>query len=142
MRIRLPQALLVLAGLGLGSTGLTHHSVHGVFDPEAPFSVTGIVTDVDWINPHVFVHVETTDVNGETTAWRLETVPAGALRGAGITPEMLIADGQQVTVTGILAHRDPRMGWIHRITYEDGHFYQMSNENLDRGASQPSVPQQ
>ena len=142
MRLRLIQASLLLAALGLGSTGLTHHSVHGVFNPEAPFAVTGVVTDVDWINPHVFVHVETTEGDGQTTAWRLETIPAGALRNAGITPEMLIADGQQVTVTGIRAHRDPHMGWIHRIAYEDGHFYQMSNENLDRGASQPSVPQQ
>ena len=139
MRFRYFRGLLLLAGFGLGSAGLTHHSVHGVFNPEAPFSVTGTVTDVDWINPHVFVHVKTTGANGEATAWRLETVPAGALRGAGITPEMLIAEGQQVTVTGILAHKDPHMGWIHRITYEDGHFYQMSNENLDRGASQPSV---
>ncbi len=142
MCIKYCKVLSLLVGLGLSASGLTHHSVHGVFNPESPFSVTGIVTDVDWINPHVFIHVETTDTSGETTAWRLETVPAGALRGAGITPDMLMADGQQVTVTGILAHRDPHMGWIHRITYEDGHFYQMSNENLDRGASQPSVPEQ
>ena len=142
MTVRLSKVLVLLTGLGLGSAGLAHHSVHGVFDPESPFSVTGVVKQVDWVNPHVFLHVEATDSNGDTKTYRLETVPAGALRGAGLTPEMLIADGQQVTVTGIRAHRDPLMGWIHRITYEDGHFYQMSNENLDRGASQPSVPQQ
>ena len=142
MRLRIIKVTLLLAALGLGSIGLAHHSVHGVFNPEAPFSVTGVVTDVDWINPHVFLHLETTDANGVTSAWRLETVPAGALRRAGLTPDILIAGGQQVTVTGVQAHKDPLMGWIHRITYEDGHFYQMSNENLDRGASQPSVPQQ
>jgi hypothetical protein len=142
MRFRFSKVLLSLAGLGLVSSGFTHHSVHGVFNPEAPFSVTGVVTDVDWHNPHVFLHVAVAEANGETNTWRMETVPAGALQRAGITPEMLIADGQRVTVTGIVAHKDPLMGWVHRITYEDGHFYQLSNANLDRGASQPSVPQQ
>ena len=139
MRMTVSKTSLALIGLGLGSAGFTHHSVLGVFNPEAPFSVSGIVTAVDWHNPHVFLHVDVTDANGETNAWRMETVPAGALRRAGITPDMLVADGQQVTVTGIVAHKDPLMGWVHRITYEDGHFYQLSNENLDRGSSQPSV---
>lgn len=142
MSFRYSKVFLLLAGLGLGSSGLTHHSVHGVFDPEAPFSVTGTVTDVDWVNPHVFLHVDVTDEDGNTASWQMETVPAGALRRAGITPEMLIASGQKVTVTGITAHKEPHMGWVHRITYEDGHFYQLGNEQLDRGASQPSVPQE
>lgn len=141
MRMTISKAAVLLAGLGLGSAGFTHHSVHGVFNPEAPFAVSGVVTAVDWHNPHVFVHVDVTDANGETNSWRMETVPAGALRRAGITPDMLVAGGQKVTVTGIAAHKDPLMGWVHRITYEDGHFYQLSNENLDRGASQPSVPE-
>jgi len=142
MRSRYSTTTLLLAGLGLGSIAFAHHSVHGVFDPESPIAVTGVVTGVDWQNPHVFLHVTVAGENGETSVWQLETVPAGALRRAGITPDMLIADGQQVTVTGIRAHKDPLIGWIHRIAYEDGHFYQLSNENLDRGASQPSVPQQ
>lgn len=141
MRTTVSKALIFLTGLGIGSAAFTHHSVHGVFNPEAPFSVRGVVTDVDWHNPHVFLHVNVTDANGEMNTWRMETVPAGALRRAGITPEMLVAGGQQVTVTGIVAHKDPLMGWVHRITYADGHFYQLSNENLDRGASQPSVAQ-
>lgn len=142
MSFKFPKVLLLLAGLGLGSSGLTHHSVHGVFNPEAPFSVTGTVTDVDWVNPHVFLHVDVTDEDGNTASWQMETVPAGALRRAGITPEMLMANGQQVTVTGIVAHKEPHMGWVHRITYEDGHFYQLGNPALDRGASQPSVSQE
>ena len=142
MRFGISRLVLLLAGLGLDSLGFAHHSVHGVFNPDAPISVTGVVTDVDWQNPHVYLHVDVTEGNGSTTAWRLETVPAGALRKAGITPQMLIAGGQQVTVTGIRAHKEPLVGWIHRITYEDGHFYQLSNENLDRGSSQPSVSRQ
>jgi len=142
MRLKLFKALLVLMGLGASSSGLTHHSVFGVFNAEAPFSVTGVVTEVEWFNPHVFVHVDVTEASGDTTAWVLETIPATALRRAGLDPDMLIGGGQKVTVTGIRAHKEPNMGWVHRITYDDGHFYQLSNENLDRGASQPSVTKQ
>ena len=132
----------VLIAAGAASTALAHHSVFGVFDPQAPFSVTGVVSEVEWINPHVFLHVDVADEDGNVTAWRLETLPTTALRRAGINPEMLRGGSEPVTVTGILAVKEPNMGWVHRITYADGHFYQMSNEQLDQGASRPSVPEQ
>ena len=129
----------LLAGV-IVSQVLAHHSVFGVFDPEAPFTLMGVVTEVEWINPHVYLHLEVADDNGNVTTWRLETVPTAAMRKAGITPAMLSGNGEPVTVTGIAAHEDPHIGWIHRITYADGHFYQLGNEQLDAGSSQPSVP--
>ncbi len=114
----------------------------GVFDPNQRFSLTGVVTEVEWINPHVFVHLDVTDDDGEVTTWRLETVPTAFMRRAGISKAMLMGSGEQVSVTGIVAHADPAMGWVHRITYAEGHFYQLSNEQLDEGSSQPSVPAQ
>ncbi|MFL2547075.1 MAG: DUF6152 family protein [Candidatus Rariloculaceae bacterium] len=132
--------MIAVAASAAVSSALAHHSIWGVFNPETPFSITGSVTSVDWINPHVFVHLEVADERGATTAWRLETLPTAFMRRAGINKEMLMGDGGPVTVTGIVAHADANMGWVHRITYADGHFYQMSNEGLDEGASQPSVP--
>ncbi len=140
MKFQIPNALLALAVAAAASSALAHHSVWGVFDPAGRFSVTGVVTEVDWINPHVFLHLDVTDEQGAVTAWRLETVPTAFLRRAGINKDMLMGSGEPITVTGITAHADPHMGWVHRITYADGHFYQMSNDGLDEGASQPSVP--
>ena len=141
MKFCVPLVLLALAIGSVASSVLAHHSIWGVFDPQATFSVTGIVTEVDWINPHVFVHLDVADDYGAVTAWRLETVPTAFMRRAGINKAMLMGDGGAVTVVGIAAHADANMGWVHRITYSDGHFYQMSNEGLDAGASQPSVPE-
>ena len=139
LKVRCAYAILAAAA---ASPGMAHHSVFGVFDPEAPFTVTGIVTEVEWVNPHVFLHVAVENESGEVVDWRLETIPTTGLRRAGINPDMLMGGGEPVTVTGILAHEAKNMGWVHRITYADGHFYQMSNERLDQGASQPSVPQE
>ena len=142
MKLQCRITLAVLAaGVIAASSVLAHHSVWGVFNPDDRFSLTGVVTDIDWINPHVFLHLDVTDESGNATAWRLETVPTAFMRRAGINQAMLMGSGEPVSVTGIVAHADPNMGWIHRITYADGHFYQMSNEGLDEGASQPSVPE-
>ena len=141
MKFPFPTAVSIMIVGAAASTALAHHSVWGVFDPDDPFALTGVVTEIDWINPHVFLHLDVTDEQGAVTAWRLETVPTAFMRRAGINKAMLMGGGESVTVTGIVAHADPNMGWVHRITYADGHFYQMSNEGLDEGASQPSVPE-
>jgi len=141
MKFQFPTALSIVIVGAAASTALAHHSVWGVFDPDDPFALTGVVTEIDWINPHVFLHLDVTDERGAVTAWRLETVPTAFMRRAGINKAMLMGDGEPVSVTGIVAHADPNMGWVHRITYADGHFYQKSNEGLDEGASQPSVPE-
>ena len=143
MRFQFPSALsaLALALAAAASSALAHHSVWGVFNPADQFSLTGVVTEVEWINPHVFFYLDVTDEAGKVTAWRLETVPTAFMRRAGINKAMLMGNGAPVAVTGIVVHADPKIGWIHRITYADGQFYQMSNEGLDEGASQPSVPE-
>ena len=133
---------LAVAALVSAASISAHHSVYGVFDPEGPFALTGVISEVEWINPHMFIHLDVTDEDGSVTTWRLETVPTAFMRKAGITEPMLMGDGSPVTITGIVARAAPNMGWIHRITYQDGHFYQMSNEALEAQSSQPSGPQE
>ena len=103
-----------------------HHSVSGVFDSERPFEITGVVTEVEWINPHIYMHLEVTGADGEITRWQLETAPTAFMRKAGITKAMLEGDGEPVTVTGIESHTLPNVGWIRRITFEDGRYFQIS----------------
>ncbi|MDG2087848.1 MAG: DUF6152 family protein [Arenicellaceae bacterium] len=134
--------LLVLALGGVTLSAVAHHSVYGVFDKDAPFKITGVVTETRWINPHVFLHLDVTDQDGNVTEWRLETAPTAFMRKGGITKEMLSGDGGPVSVSGITATKDPHIGWVHRITYADGHFYQLANVQLDAASSQPSALKQ
>ena len=108
------------------STTNGHHSVSGVFDAERQFEINGVVTEVEWINPHIYLHLEVTDAEGEITRWQLETLPTAFMRKAGITKAMLLGDGRPVTVTGIESHTLPNVGWIRRITFEDGRYFQIS----------------
>ena len=103
-----------------------HHSVSGVFDAERPFEINGVVIEVEWINPHIYLHLDVTEADGSVTRWQLETAPTAFMRKAGITKAMLLGDGTPVTVTGIESHTLPNVGWIRRITFGDGRYYQIS----------------
>jgi hypothetical protein len=111
------------------SQASAHHSVAGQFDRTKRVSLTGVVTKVDWINPHTYLHLTVIDGSGNATTWQLESLPTAMLRKAGITSEMLMGDGATVTVDAIRA-RDgtENLGWLLRIDYPDGHYYQLAGE--------------
>ena len=115
-----------VAAVGLVAVAKGHHSVSGVFDSERPFENNGVVTEVEWINPHIYLHLDVTEADGSVTRWQLETAPTAFMRKAGITKAMLLGDGTPVTVTGIESHTLPNVGWIRRITFEDGRYFQIS----------------
>ena len=125
--MRIWKGFAVAAGVVAALAGANgHHSVSGVFDSERPFEITGVVTDVEWINPHIYMHLEVTEDDGSVTPWQLETAPTAFMRKAGITKAMLEGDGEPVTVTGITSHTLPNVGWIRRITFQDGRYFHIS----------------
>ena len=125
--MRIWKGFVLIAGAVVALAGANgHHSVSGVFDSDKPFEINGVVTEVEWINPHIYLHLEVTDADGEITRWQLETAPTAFMRKAGITKAMLLGDGTPVTVTGIESHTLPNVGWIRRITFEDGRYFQIS----------------
>lgn len=106
-----------------------HHSVAGQFDAEKRTTITGVISKVDWINPHVYVYVDVPDPQGAVTTWRLESLPTAMLRKAGLTSELIKGGGQQVTAEAILARNGtPNLAWLLKLTYDDGHYYQLAGE--------------
>lgn len=106
-----------------------HHSVSGAFDVRREVVVTGKIVKLEWINPHVFVHVEEMGRDGKVTTWAFESLPIHMFHRAGVTRKMLLGGqeepGQVVTVKALPAHVTPNGGLITRISYADGHFYQL-----------------
>jgi hypothetical protein len=125
-RLLLAAAAAILVAAGEGSA---HHSVAGQFDATKRVTITGTVTKVDWINPHTYLHLDVTDQQGKVTSWPLESLPTAMLRKAGLTSDLLKGDGGKVTADAILA-RDgtENLGWLLKLTYEDGHYYQLAGE--------------
>jgi hypothetical protein len=124
----LPARIVILIGGVLATvSGLAHHSVTGQFDPEQRVLLRGVITSVDWINPHTYLHLAVTNDDGTTSNWRLESAPTAMLRKARITPDMLMDGGSIVTVEAIMARDGTRdLAWLYRIDFSDGRSYRLS----------------
>jgi hypothetical protein len=113
---------------------LAHHSPAAEFDQSKTVRVTGVLTKVDWINPHVYWYVDAKDESGKTVMWSFEGLPPGMLHRGGVTRDMLKL-GETVTVTAWPAKDHTKnLGFGKGVKYADGHELVMTTADL---ASQP-----
>jgi len=109
------------------SASFAHHSVSGQFDPSKSLTLKGVISKVEWINPHIYVFLDVKDADGTMATWALETLPTAMMRKAGLSKESVLGQpGEIVTVVANPA-RDgtKRLGWVLKITYADGRNYQL-----------------
>lgn len=95
MRIRLA---FVAIALGLAAGGATAHHSFSVFNMQTEVSITGVVKEVQWTNPHIFVWVDVTDEDGKVVTWGLEGMSPNFLARRGWSRTTL-EPGDEVTVS-------------------------------------------
>ena len=102
-----------LAALSLGAallavaTTTAHHSILAKFDDTKAVNLRGIVTLVDWTNPHVHVYMNVRDAKGQVLNWAVELESPIDLKQSGWSPETL-RPGDGITVRGISARNGSR----------------------------------
>ena len=111
--------------LGLSGTlviaGAAHaHHGFGTFDSRAELmTLEGVVTGVEFINPHSWVYFTVTDQAGNAENWRCELRAATVLRRSGWTPEMF-EPGEAITITALPDRNDPRSCYLSTVVLADG----------------------
>src|SRR5579863_8315562 len=101
-----------LCGLLLSAPVFAHHSFGAEYDDTKPVTVTGVVTKVDWENPHIHFYLDVKDDSG-TVQWKFE----------GFPPNMLIRQGWRrdtVTVFGWRARDGSNFAHSREVTWADG----------------------
>ena len=96
-----------------------HHSFAAEFDAKQPVLFKGTVTKMEWINPHVWIHMNVTQPNGKTEAWMVEGGAPTVLFRRGFSKTSLQA-GTQIVVDGYRAKDGTHKMNAREITLADG----------------------
>lgn len=105
--------------LAFASSATAHHSITPHYDSSVQISVSGVVTEFKFVNPHSYLFVDVEDEEGNINNWNCEMQAAVILRHSGWT-EDLLRPGTRVTVSGPSARRDPFGCAAARVELADG----------------------
>ena len=88
MRVKLAGVLMAaLLLLGAADSTLAHHGFTVEFDPTKCMDLTGILTGVEWENPHAYIRMDVKNADGKVVPWRLEMITPNALKRNGSTSQ-------------------------------------------------------
>jgi hypothetical protein len=98
---------------------LAHHSFAAEYDEKKPITLTGTITKVEWMNPHVRFYFDVKDDAGKVVSWEFELGSPNTLMRKGWTRNSL-KPGDVVTVDGNLAKDGSNVGNGRTVTLADG----------------------
>jgi hypothetical protein len=117
-----PAVAIAVLGLSLTGTGISlsaHHSFAAEFDADKPVKFKGTVTRMEWVNPHVWLHIDVMKPDGSVENWAFEAGTPSVLFRRGFTRNSL-QPGTVVVVDGYQAKDGSKRANGRDLTFTDG----------------------
>ena len=89
--------------LAVAAPAAAHHSFGVSFDAAKPVTLTGVITKVEWTNPHSHLYVDVKDEQGNVVNWKWEGYPPNVLSRTGLKRDVALKIGDTVTCFGYRA---------------------------------------
>ena len=116
---------VIVAFMSAGSPVLAHHSANAEFDTQKEFTISGVLTKLENVNPHSWWYVDVKGADGKVTSWKLESLsPSGLIRqGLKVKSDLKIGDVYSYRISP--AWKDPegiKLGFMRSITVNGKEF--------------------
>jgi hypothetical protein len=98
---------------------VAHHAFAAFFDPNQPMDVSGVVSSVEWANPHVWIYVDVETDGGDTESWGFEMGSVNQLVRLGWSRDALRA-GDRVTISGVRARDRSLIAAVRTVMLASG----------------------
>ena len=114
------RAALIFATLACAvAPAWAHHAFAAEFDISKPVTLRGTVTEMEWINPHAWIHLDVKGPDGKVTSWMVEGGSPNILLRRGFSKKSL-EKGTEVVVEGYQAKNGENLANGANITFKDG----------------------
>jgi hypothetical protein len=109
-------ACVLIAGMRLEA----HHSFGAEYDANKPITVKGVITKVEWSNPHCHIYLDIKETNGEVKNWKFEGYPPNVLARTGFKKDVTLKVGDSLTIFAWQARSGPGLAHAREVTLANG----------------------
>ena len=123
MKTKIFLVLLVAGALCAVQPAQAHHAFAAEYDSTKPVTLNGVVTRMEWANPHGWIYMDAKNAQGKTVNWALEIPAPNVVNRNGFDRNIyqtLVESGEEVTVTAYASRDGSKHAWAGGLTRADG----------------------
>ena len=136
MKTKIFLALLVVGAFCAVQPTQAHHAFAAEYDPMKPVTLNGIVTRMEWANPHGWIFMDTKEPDGKVKHWTIETAAPSQLSRHGLK-KADFTDGMSAVVKGYQGKNDPALANGRTLVLKDGRSFYIGSVGGPNDGAEP-----